>query len=109
MVLDGQADTTAIDSHVLDFTLRHHPEIAAQLRIIDTLGPSTIPPVVVAARLDITIKQQIKEALLTIHQDQFFAQRLHEGVIERFTTVEDTHYDDIRRMYKQVQTSFITH
>jgi len=109
MVLDGQADTAAIDSHVLDFTLRNNPEIAAQLRIIDTLGPSTIPPVVVAARLDASIKQQIKEALLTIHQHPFFAQRLHDGAIERFTSIEDTQYDDIRQMYRQVQASLIAH
>jgi phosphonate transport system substrate-binding protein len=107
MVLDGQADTAAIDSHVLDFTWRHNPEIADRLRVIDALGPSTIPPVIVAARLDASIKQQIREALLTIHQDPFFAQKLHDGVIERFTSIEDAHYDDVRQMYKQVQTSFI--
>lgn len=108
MVLDGQADTAAIDSHALDFTLRNNPEIAAQLRIIDTHGPSTIPPVVVAARLDASIKQQIREALLTIHQDPFFAQRLHDGVIERFTSIEDTQYEDVRQMYRQVQASLIS-
>jgi phosphonate transport system substrate-binding protein len=105
MVLDGQADTAAIDSHVLDFTLRNSPEIAARLRIIDALGPSTIPPVVVATHLEPTIKQQVRQALLTVHQDAFFAQRLHDGVIERFTSIEDTQYDDVRQMYRKVHSS----
>jgi phosphonate transport system substrate-binding protein len=105
MVLDGQADTTAIDSHVLDFTLRNNPTIAAQLRIVDALGPSTIPPVVVAARLDATVKQQIREALLTIHQDPFFVQKLHDGMIERFTHIEDAQYNNIRLMYRQVHNN----
>jgi phosphonate transport system substrate-binding protein len=102
MVLDGQADTAAIDSHVLDFTLHHNPDLAAGLRVIDALGPSTIPPIVIATRLDTTIKQQVREALLTIHQNTFFAQKLHDGLIERFTSITDEQYDDVRHMYRQV-------
>ncbi|GCE18171.1 phosphate/phosphite/phosphonate ABC transporter substrate-binding protein [Dictyobacter kobayashii] len=44
LVLDGQVDATAIDSHLLDVLLLRQPQLASQLRVIDALGPSTIPP-----------------------------------------------------------------
>ena len=104
MVLDGQADTAAIDSHVLDLALYRNPDIAAGLRIVDALGPSTIPPVVVSASLDRATKRKIQEALLTMHRDAKFAPKLHDGLIERFIAIEDEHYDDVREMYKRVQS-----
>jgi phosphonate transport system substrate-binding protein len=109
MVLTGQADVAAIDSHLLDFILRYSPETASHLRMIDALGPSTVPPVVVAARLDATIKQQIQAALLAIHQEPLFANKLHDGIVERFIAVEDAQYDDIRLMDRQVQGHFMVH
>ncbi len=50
LVLEGQADATAIDSHVLDVFLARNRVEAAALRIIDMLGPSSIPPVVMKIR-----------------------------------------------------------
>lgn len=73
-----------------------------QLRVIDTFGPSTIPPVVLSTRLAPDLRRQIKEALLAIHTDPFFAQRLHEGQIERFVPIPDEQYNDIRGMYDRV-------
>ena len=51
-VIAGEADATAIDSHVLDVWLKQQPELAQHVRVIDMLGPSTIPPIVAATRLD---------------------------------------------------------
>src|SRR5580765_6548252 len=45
LVCSGEVDGSAIDSQVLALTLRDHPELAERLRVIDTLGPSTIQPV----------------------------------------------------------------
>lgn len=102
-VLSGQADATAIDSHVLDVLLRREPQLATQLRIIDTFGPSSIPPVVVAARLDLALKQALRKALLTLHTDALVTQSLHEGAITRFVAIEDTDYDDLRAMLARVE------
>src|SRR5579859_2992163 len=45
MVLDGTAAATAIDSHILDFLFQNRQDLTDHLRVISTLGPSTIPPV----------------------------------------------------------------
>ncbi len=47
-VASGAVDASAIDSQVLAVKLRERPDLAGRLRVIDTLGPSTIQPFVAA-------------------------------------------------------------
>jgi phosphonate transport system substrate-binding protein len=105
LVLAGQADAAAIDSHVLDVLLARDKSAAASLRVVDTLGPSSIPPVVVATTLEPDLKQHIQEVLLAIHEDIWAAGKLHEGGIARFVKVCDEGYDDLREMYRVVKQS----
>jgi phosphonate transport system substrate-binding protein len=102
-VLDGKADASAIDSHLLDVLRQERPAIANRIRIIDSFGPSTIPPLVVATRLNEDSKHQMRRALLSIHEDLYAVEELHKGCIERFALVYDEDYNDIRAMLKQVQ------
>ena len=98
MVLEGRADATAVDSHVLDVLLSRERELAAKLRVIAMLGPSTIPPVVVAKKLDSDLKRRIHEVLVAMHQNPRAASELHDGLIDRFVPVTDVYYQDIRNM-----------
>ena len=98
MVLAGGVDASAIDSQVLAIELRDHPELSRGLRIIDTLGPSTIQPVLAAARLKGDLKSAVRQALLHMHEDPRARAALARGFVERFVTVEDETYDDIREM-----------
>src|SRR5207237_9302884 len=66
MVCSGAADAAAIDSHLLAVALRDRPELVRQLRTIDTLGPSTIQPVVAARRLPRRLKTTLREVFLEI-------------------------------------------
>src|SRR5262249_24280321 len=50
-VCAGKVDASAIDSHVLALELHIRPDLAGRLRVIDTLGPSTVQPVVASRRL----------------------------------------------------------
>jgi phosphonate transport system substrate-binding protein len=102
-VLNGQADATAIDSQVLDVFLAHNPTEAASLRAIDKLGPSSIPPVIIAKSVDQTLKRTIQEVLLTMHEDPQAANTLRSGAIERFVQVRDEDYQDIREMRDRSQ------
>src|SRR2546421_7692863 len=95
-VLDGQADATAVDSQVLDVLIANDSRVAAELRVIDMLGPSSIPPVVIARRVDAGLKRAIGEALLSMHNDLLAARALAAGDIERFVQVSDEDYWDIR-------------
>lgn len=103
MVLAGQADATAIDSHVLDVLHQQQPELATQLRVISSLGPTTIPPLVVAKKMDADLKADIQAVLLNMHHDPHAQAALRTGLIKRFVPVQDENYDDIRYMFAVVQ------
>src|SRR6266487_3640474 len=102
-VLEGRAHAAALDSHMLDVLLLEKPELAAKIRVIDMLGPSTIPPIVVAKKLDARIKRRIQATLISMHEDPRAASELRKGLIERFVPVCDEDYDDIRAMLARVQ------
>jgi len=107
LVLEGRADATAIDSHVLDVVLAQNKDLALQLRVVTMLGPSSIPPVVVARNLDPDLKCRMREALLTIHDDPDMARVLHEGRIDHFVAVTDADYNDIRTIFARTQAALI--
>lgn len=103
MVLSGRADSAAIDSHLLDVLFRNNPQLSDYLRVVETIGPSTMPPFVVSSRLDFELRQKIQDALLSMHRDPAMKSFLNDGLIERFATVADEDYADIRSMYQRVQ------
>lgn len=92
-VLDGKVDATAIDSHVFDVWRLRNPGLAARLRVIDMLGPSPIPPVVVSTRLGSELKSSIQEALLVMHRNPLVANELRVSSIERFVVVGSAYYE----------------
>jgi len=102
-VLEGKAHASAVDSHLLDVLRQERPEIAAKIRIIDSLGPSTIPPLVVARKLDENLKYQIRKALTSMHEESDTMKELHKGCITCFAPIYDEDYNDIRAMFKQTQ------
>lgn len=108
MVLEHQVDASAIDSTVLDMMLAHRPEIANVIRVVETWGPSPIPPWVVHTSLDSDLSQSLREALLAMHKNRQGKEILDQGQIDHFTIVHDEDYDPVRRMYqtaKQVRLS----
>jgi phosphonate transport system substrate-binding protein len=105
MVRSGAADASAIDSHVLSVALRDRPELVNELRIIDTLGPSTIQPVVAARRLPERLKGKLRDSLLDIAQIPQARPHLDHALVERFVPVTDSSYDDIRRMLGAVEAA----
>src|SRR5262245_23563571 len=69
LVATGACDASAIDSHLLAVILRGEPDLAKKVRVIETLGPSTIQPVVVARRLPCPVKSKLRRALLSLADD----------------------------------------
>src|SRR5262245_1997759 len=80
MILDGAIDAAAIDSTVLELELARRPELAAQIRIVDTIGPNTLPPAVARREVSEAIKQQISDTLLQMHEDAAGAVILATGM-----------------------------
>ena len=103
MVLEGEADAAVIDSHLSDILRSRYEVLAGRLRVVDVLGPSSIPPVVVSRRLDNELKCRLREALITMHLDSCGAEELRKALIERFVAVEDEDYWNIREMLEKVE------
>jgi phosphonate transport system substrate-binding protein len=98
MVARREVDASAIDAQVLAVELRDHPRLAAKLRVIDRLGPSTIQPLAAASHLPGQLKRDIQAILADMHHDAEARAALDRGLIDHFTPVSDASYDDIRDM-----------
>jgi phosphonate transport system substrate-binding protein len=98
MVANREVDASAIDSQVLSVELRDHPHLASQLKVIESLGPSTIQPVVVRHDLPGDLKHQIREILLKMRDDSQAKEMLSYGFVSGFVPIVDCDYDDIRQM-----------
>lgn len=105
LVHEGIVDASAIDSQVLAVAMRDAPALAEQLRVIDSLGPSTIQPVVAARHLPDGLKADVQAVVLTMHKDPQTRERLAQGLVERFVPIADNAYDDIRAMLTAVKAA----
>ena len=108
MVADGEIDASAIDSQVLEVELRDHPELADRIKIIESLGPSTIQPVTVARRLPERQKREIQRALLEMGDHPQGREALHLGLVRRFVAADHDTYSDIREMLEACEAAGFT-
>jgi phosphonate transport system substrate-binding protein len=108
LVAAGEVEASAIDSHVLAVEMRDRPELRKELRVIDSLGPSPIEPVVASARLAPAVTSELREALLSLHEDAEGRAALALGLVSRFASVTDSDYDPIRRMTAAVEAAGLT-
>ena len=97
-VLAGEVDASAVDSHVLALARHDNPELDFGLRVIDSLGPSTIQPVAVVSRLAERLKADLRSILLELTDDPAGRAVLSGRLVERFVAITDADYDDLRRM-----------
>lgn len=105
MVALGAADVSAVDSLVYDYDLAKNPEYVQQTKIIKTLGPAGIPPVVVSSKMPFSLRKKIKDILMGMKDDSAGKVILNKVLIDRFIIVEDSNYDSIRQMKKLAQDS----
>ncbi|MCB9104138.1 MAG: PhnD/SsuA/transferrin family substrate-binding protein [Anaerolineales bacterium] len=98
MVLDKKVDASAIDSTVLETEVILHPEISRDLRIVERLGPSPMPPWVISKAVHEDIRDAIKETILSMHLIPIGQAILAGGQIKRIAQVYDQDYDLIRQM-----------
>jgi phosphonate transport system substrate-binding protein len=103
-ILNDEVDASAIDSHVLGVEQLRRPDLAGQIRVIAVLGPSTIPLAVATAGVSDEVQEGVRDALCALGRDRASRDVLGSGLIRRFTPIDDTAYDDIRRMTAAVES-----
>lgn len=109
LILDGKVDGAAIDSTVLDREVLLRPELASQVRVLESFGPSPIPPLVARKDLPDARLDELREALLTMHQVEEGAALLAAFGLVRFSAVQDGDYDGIRCMTESGRCSRLVH
>jgi phosphonate transport system substrate-binding protein len=98
MVADGRVDASAIDSQVLAIEMRDHPEVTDNLKVIDSLGPSTIQPVAVSKRFDLSFRNAVADVFVTFHNTKRGREILDLGLVEKWVQIQASNYDDVRAM-----------
>lgn len=106
MVANGKIDSATIDSQLLEAYFKQYPRLKSKLRIIETIGPSTIQPLAVRSTLPASLKADIRAVLLDIHKHPDIQAHLKYAMIDRFVAVRDSDYDDIRKMYQSARTFY---
>ena len=103
MILSGAVDGSAIDSTVLEWLGSQREDLADLIRVIDTLGPSPIPPWVISRTVDQRQRQELRELLVEMHLDAAGREILRIGRLLRFAAAQDRDYDPIRQMARQAE------
>jgi phosphonate transport system substrate-binding protein len=104
LVLEGRAEAAAIDSTILDCELHRRPELSSQIRVVETLGPSPSPPLIVSRRLPAGIREDLLGLVLGMHQDPDCRAIMASSCLERFELAIDKDYDLIRQVAHSVTT-----
>jgi phosphonate transport system substrate-binding protein len=104
-VRTGEVDASAVDSQVLGVERLRNPDLAGELRVIETLGPSSIPLVVATAGVPDEVQLRLRAALCELGTDPVSRDVLASGLIRRFTPINDRAYDDIRQKLAVVESA----
>jgi phosphonate transport system substrate-binding protein len=104
-VRTGEVDASAVDSQVLGVERLRDPDLDRELRVIESLGPSTIPLVVATAAVSDEAQLRVRSALCKLGRDPVSRNVLASGLIRRFTPIDDRAYDDIRQKLAVVQSA----
>ncbi len=103
-VLDGAADACAIDTTVLDLLGVQQPRLLDQVRMIQALGPSPIPPWVMGRHISQSLQTRLQRALTNMHLTELGRQILQRSQVRQFVSVRDADYDRTREMLERSRT-----
>jgi len=98
MVAHNLVDGAAVDGLIYDYVNIKKPEITEKTKVIYRSEPYGIPPVVVPKQLPKEIKEKLRHLFLTIHETDKGRKILNKLLIDRFTLIDDSAYDSIRKM-----------
>ena len=98
MVASGKADASFVDSLVIDYDRDKHLGHAHEVRVLESVGPAGICPLVMSPKLAAPVRDKLQHAIVTMHEDPVGRKILDEALLDRFMIVDDHNYDDIRAM-----------
>jgi len=103
-VAEGLADCAAIDSTVLEREQAQNPDLIKHIRILESIGPCPMPPLVVAQHLGQSVIHALRSALL--QPNQTLQDTLQQFNVKRFAAVQSKDYDSLRRKHDQLLSTW---
>lgn len=103
-VAAGVVDGAGVDNLVLDHLIAADPSLVNRVRIIDVSPEFGIPPVVVPSNTPAAVRALFEELLLGLSSDVDGPSILASLGVDRFVTVTDEVYDDVRDLVKEYPT-----
>jgi phosphonate transport system substrate-binding protein len=97
-VAASEVDGAAVDSLIYEYMVRKEPRLAKKTRILARSAPYGIPPIVVRPGVSSTLREKLRQILLTMHEDPEGALILQGMMTHRFVTASDAAYGTIREM-----------
>ena len=97
LIVDSIADCSAIDSTVLEQERRNSPELSNRLRVIESIGPCPMPPVVAAKHLGSEFIDRLHSALL--QPDIQLQLAMSQVGIQHYVSVQSEDYIPLSLMY----------
>lgn len=95
MVATGEADYSFVDSLVLEYDRHKGEKYAMNVKVIHSLGPSAIPPVIVSKEMNKIQRDRFKKILTEMNLDPMGKKILDNALVEKFVPVTYEHYRDI--------------
>jgi phosphonate transport system substrate-binding protein len=103
MVAKGEADASFVDSLVLEYDRNRKVGDAAGVKVIESVGPAGIPPVVVSPAMAQDVRAKLEAAFVHMHENPQGRAILDRADVDRFVVTDDANYDDIRSMKKAAE------
>lgn len=101
-VIDGAADCAAIDSTVLAQALRDRPQLADQIRVIESAGPCPVPPLAFFER-GTGLREKLQTALT--QPDETLCDIMAAAGVIAFAPVNLNDYTIIGNMFDAAETA----
>ena len=92
-------DAACLDSMITEYAAARTPELAANVRVIHSIGPAPTGPLVISQRLGAEQIQRIRDIFLSMHKDPVTRIALQNLLIDRFVPPQPALYEPLRRMY----------
>lgn len=103
MVATGEADASFVDSLVLEYDRNRKVGHAADVKVIESVGPAGIPPVVVSPALAQDVRVKLEAAFVHMHEKPQGRAILDRADVDKFMVTDDANYNDIRSMKKAAE------
>jgi phosphonate transport system substrate-binding protein len=104
-VAKGLVDGATVDGHIWEYYNRRKPFYTDMTRVIKKSEPFGSPPLVASAYLSQRLKLQMKQLLISMHNDPEGRRILQELMIDRFVEPRQEWYRPVRQMFDQVHTN----